>query len=100
MHGILDCTFADYTNQLRENYPERTIRNAAIFASDVPGFARLGYIELFDARTGIPQGFPGWFGPDHQAGKTSADLDYQVRTSLITPGISLSRCGRQCGATR
>jgi hypothetical protein len=58
MHGILECTFIDYANQLRENYPERTIRNAAVFASAVPEFARLGYIELVDSRTSILDGLP------------------------------------------
>ena len=58
MHGILECTFVDYANRLRAKYPERTIRNAAVFASGVPEFARLGYIELVDARTGIPDGLP------------------------------------------
>ena len=58
MHGILECTFANYANRLRAKYPERTIRNAAVFASGVPEFARHGYIELVDARTSIPDGLP------------------------------------------
>ena len=51
MHGLLECIFADYANQLRAKYPGRTIRNAAVFTSGVPEFARLGFIELVDART-------------------------------------------------
>jgi hypothetical protein len=58
MHGLPECTFVNYANLLRANYPERTIRNAALFASGVPEFARLGYIELVDARAGIPEDIP------------------------------------------
>ena len=58
MHGLLECIFVDYANLLRAKYPGRTIRNAAIFVSGVPEFARLGLIELVDARTGIPEGIP------------------------------------------
>jgi len=58
MHGLLECTFADYANQLRANYPGRIIRNAKVFASGVPEFARPGFIELVDARCGIPDGIP------------------------------------------
>ena len=46
MHGLLECTFVDYANQLRANYPSQIIRNAKVFASGVPEFARLGFIEL------------------------------------------------------
>ena len=58
MHALLECTFVDYANRLRENYPMRIIRNGAVFASAVREFARLGYIELVDARTSIPDGLP------------------------------------------
>ena len=58
MHALLECIFVDYANQLRAKYPGRTIRNAAVFTSGVPEFARLGFIELVDARTGIPEGIP------------------------------------------
>ena len=34
---------------------KRVIRNAAVFASAIPEFARLGYIELVDARKKIPE---------------------------------------------
>jgi hypothetical protein len=40
MHAILECTFVDYANRLRAQYPERTIRNGAVFASGVLEFAR------------------------------------------------------------
>ena len=40
MHGLLESTFVDYANRLRSNYPDRTIRNAAVFLSGVPEFAR------------------------------------------------------------
>jgi hypothetical protein len=33
MFALLKCTFADYANQLRDNYPNQTIRNAAVVAS-------------------------------------------------------------------
>jgi hypothetical protein len=58
MHGLLECIFVDYADQLRANYPGRIIRNAKVFASGVPEFARLGFIELVNARTGIPEGIP------------------------------------------
>ena len=58
MHGLLECIFVEYANQLRANYPGRIIRNAKVFASGVPEFARLGFIELVNARTGIPEGIP------------------------------------------
>jgi hypothetical protein len=58
MHGLLECIFVDYANLLRANYPDRTIRNTAVFVSGVPEFARLGLIELVDARTGIRDGIP------------------------------------------
>jgi len=60
MHRLLECTFVDYANQLRASYPGRIIRNAAVFASAVPEFARLGFIELVDARNGIPKDIPGF----------------------------------------
>ena len=59
MHGLLECIFVEYANQLRANYPGLIIRNATIFASGVPEFARLGFIELVDARNGIPKDIPG-----------------------------------------
>ena len=58
MHGLLECIFVDYANQLRANSPGRIIRNAKVFASGVPEFARLGFIELVDARSGIPEDIP------------------------------------------
>jgi hypothetical protein len=58
MHGLLECIFVGYANQLRANYPGRIIRNAKVFASGVPEFARLGFIELVNARSGIPEGIP------------------------------------------
>ena len=58
MHSLLECIFVDYANLLRTNYPGRTIRNAAVFVSGVPEFARLGFIELVYARIGIPEGIP------------------------------------------
>ena len=58
MHGLLESIFVDYANRLRANYPGRIIRNAAVFVSGVPEFARLGFIELVDARSGIPKGIP------------------------------------------
>jgi hypothetical protein len=58
MHPILECLFVAYANQLREKYPGRKIRNAAVFASGIPEFERFGYIELVNARTGIRKGIP------------------------------------------
>jgi hypothetical protein len=46
MYGLLECTLVDYATRLRKDYPDRIIRNAAVFASGVPEFARLGFIEL------------------------------------------------------
>src|SRR3984957_56116 len=58
MHGLLECIFVNYANQLRANYPGRIIRNAAVLVSGVPEFAQLSFIELVDARSGIPKGIP------------------------------------------
>jgi hypothetical protein len=55
---LLESLFVQYANRLRSNYPDKTIRNGEVFASGVPGFARLGYIELVDVRTRIPDGLP------------------------------------------
>lgn len=60
MHGLLESMFVQYANLLRSNYPDKTIRNGEVFASGVQEFARLGYIELVDARTGIPDGLPAF----------------------------------------
>jgi hypothetical protein len=58
MHAIPKCIFVDYANQLRAAYPGRKIRNGAVFASAIPEFERLGYIELVDTRNGIRKGIP------------------------------------------
>src|SRR6476659_6696639 len=58
MYGLVECIFVEYANLLRLKYPNRTIRNAAVFASGVPEFSRFGYIELIDARKGIPEEIP------------------------------------------
>jgi hypothetical protein len=60
MHGLLECMFVRHANLLRSKYPDKTIRNADVFTSGVKEFARLGYIELVDARTGIPDGLPAF----------------------------------------
>ena len=60
MHGLLESTLVQYANLLRSKYPDKTIRNADVFTSGVKEFARLGYIELIDARTGIPDGLPAF----------------------------------------
>jgi hypothetical protein len=58
MHAILECTFVDYANQLRAAYPGRRIRNAAVFASAISAFERLGYIELVNPKIGMRKGIP------------------------------------------
>ena len=58
MHALLECVFADYACELRVKYPTQKIRNAAVIASGEPEFARLGFIELVDARKGIPAHVP------------------------------------------
>jgi hypothetical protein len=58
MHWLLESLFVQYANLLRSNYPDKTIRNAAVFASGFQEFARRGYIELVDGRIGIPEGLP------------------------------------------
>ena len=60
MYALLKCIFADYANRLRDNYPAQTIRNAAVLGSGAPEFARLGLIELVDARRGIPGHLPSF----------------------------------------
>jgi hypothetical protein len=58
MHGLLEAIFVQYGKLLRSKYPEMTIRNANVFTSGVKELAKLGYIELVDARTKIPDGLP------------------------------------------
>ena len=60
MLGLLECMFVRYANLLRSKYPDKTIRNADVLTSGVKEFARLNYIELVDARTGIPNGLPAF----------------------------------------
>ena len=60
MHGLLESMFVQYANLLRSNYPDKAIRNGAVFASGIQEFSRLGYIELVDARTEIPDGLPAF----------------------------------------
>jgi tRNA A37 N6-isopentenylltransferase MiaA len=60
MHALLESTLVQYANLLRSKYPDKTIRNADVFTSGVNEFARLGYIELVDARIGIPNGLPAF----------------------------------------
>ncbi len=55
LFALLKHVFADYAVQLRAEYPGRKIRNAAVLASGIPEFARLGYIELVDARKKVPE---------------------------------------------
>ncbi len=58
MHPLVECMFVDYANLLRQKYPERIVRNATVYASAIPEFSRLGYIQLVDARAGIPKEIP------------------------------------------
>ena len=58
VYPLLECMFVAYANRLRAQYPGRKIRNRAVFASGIPAFARLGYIQLVDIRTEIPKGIP------------------------------------------
>jgi hypothetical protein len=58
MHGLLESLFVQYANLLRSNHPDKTIRNGEVFASGVQEFARRGYIELVDGRTGMAVGLP------------------------------------------
>jgi hypothetical protein len=60
VHGLLESMFVRYANLLRSKYPDKTIRNADVITSGVKEFARLGYIELVDARTKIPDGLPAF----------------------------------------
>lgn len=53
--ALLKHVFVDYAVQLRAQYPDRKIRNAAVFASGIPAFARLSYVELVDARKPLPK---------------------------------------------
>jgi hypothetical protein len=60
MHGLLESLLVGYANRLRADYPELTIRNAAVLSSAVQEFARLGYIELVDRRGIIPEDIPNF----------------------------------------
>ena len=58
LHPFLKMIFGCYVFKLREEYPGRKIRNAAVFASAIERLNASGYIELVDARTGIRKGIP------------------------------------------
>jgi hypothetical protein len=61
MHSLLEGIFVDYANRLRRQYPDQTIRNAAVFASAVKAFSRHGYIQLAHAGRGIiPSDLPNF----------------------------------------
>jgi hypothetical protein len=58
VHGLLESLFVGYANCLRADHPELKIRNATVLTSAIREFARLGYIELVDRRSGIPEDIP------------------------------------------
>jgi hypothetical protein len=58
MHSVLEVIFIDYANLLRRQYPDQTIRNAAVFDSAVKAFSRHGYIQLAPAGRAIPSDLP------------------------------------------
>lgn len=58
MHGLLECTFVNYANLLRTKYPDKTIRNAAVFDSAIRECSRLGYIELINSKRNMPANLP------------------------------------------
>ncbi len=70
MHGLLESIFATYAMILRDKYPDRTIRKAAVFASAIREFERLGFIELVDARNGIPEHVPDFLVSTIKRAKT------------------------------
>ena len=57
MHGLLRIDVRPICQPAAVKLPGQDHRNADVFTSGVKEFARLGYIELVDARTGIPTGF-------------------------------------------
>ena len=63
MHGLLESMFTHYASTLRTEYPSRAVRKATVFASAIPEFERLGFIELVDARIGIPEDVPDFLVP-------------------------------------
>ena len=89
MHGLLESIFVDYANRLRANYPDR-ISEREGFASGVPEFARRGFIELVDARTGIPEELPDFLFAQSNARNISR-FGFQGSISLMTLGIFMSR---------
>lgn len=101
MHALLECIFVDHANLLWANYPDRTIRNAAVFVSGVPEFARPGLIELVDARTGIRDGIPDFVVRTIKRAKHQPIWIPGVNSA---PGAAGSRRGRSwssiyCGAS-
>lgn len=63
MHGLLEFMFTHYARTLRTQYPGRAVRKATVFASAIPEFERLGFIELVDGRIGIPEDVPDFLVP-------------------------------------
>jgi hypothetical protein len=94
MHGLLEGILVSFANQLRSNYPEQKIRNAAVFSSGVPEFARLGYIELIDARKSILSDIPAFLvrtikRPKHQPIWVYKEILFQP--TEMCPGLGLSQ---------
>jgi hypothetical protein len=86
MHGLLESMFTHYACALRTEYPGRAVRKATVFASAISEFERLGFIELVDARIGIPQDVPDFLGPTIKRAKPSSS---PRRTTHRPPGRSL-----------
>jgi hypothetical protein len=54
IYPLLEYTLMDYANELRSEYPALKISNALVFEAAISELARRGFIELVDARKGIP----------------------------------------------
>ena len=60
LYGIIHCILVTYAQLLRDKHPNLRIRNATVFKSAIRELSRLGYIELVDAKRGIPAWLPDW----------------------------------------
>src|ERR1700709_924848 len=68
MATVLEIIFATYANCLRNQYAEKTIRNAEVFKSAVAEFSRRKLIVLVNAKSAIPLEVPDFLG--HQIKRT------------------------------
>ena len=90
MHGLLKSLLVGYANRLRADYPELTIRNAAVLSSavqelhgwDTSSWSTAGGLFQRTSRTSS-------FGPS--GARSISRFGFQAPTFRMTPGTSITR---------